>query len=259
MGPATEAPQPLRVAEIASVALAIVMLSSTRVRADWTFAGFVGMAKTASNTLRLRAAADNTDARLHGVAYDAKSWQSPIYYGARLAYFFEQRPWLGVEAEFVHLKAVADTARIVRTDGTLNGSSVAGSAKVGDLISHFELSHGLNLALANAIFQINAGGARTARLGGSRVAVAARLGVGPTFPHVEATFLNQQENAYQWGSPAWQVAAGADIRLWPRLHAVTEFKWTRTNQRLELPAAQVDGVFASRHLIVGLAWESGPR
>jgi hypothetical protein len=104
MGLAAEAPQPLCVAQIASVALAIVMVSSTRVLADWKFAGFVGTAKTASSTLRLRAAADNTDLRLHDVTYDAKSWQSPIYYGARVAYFFEQRPWLGVEAEFVHLE-----------------------------------------------------------------------------------------------------------------------------------------------------------
>src|SRR5713101_7937747 len=60
---------------------------------------FTGVALTQDDDLRLRQAG-GTDLTFHGVSYRGKDFESPIYYGARLAYFLSEQSHWGFGAEF---------------------------------------------------------------------------------------------------------------------------------------------------------------
>jgi opacity protein-like surface antigen len=192
-----------------------------------------------------------TDVTLASVEYHGESFTSPQYYGYRLTWFSRKRSWLGVEAEFVHPKAFADTGRVTRASGQVGGMRIEQPVPVGSVIERFSISHGLNMVLFNAVAR-HAFGSRGTR---ARVVVAGRFGAGPTIPHAESTIEGRQSaEGYAWGAPVWQAAAGVQVRLVTRLDAVSEYKFTRTRQSVDVDRGKADGVFASHHIVFGLSW-----
>ena len=239
------------------LAVPIVFWMSGVAVAQWSVAAFTGNASTARGDLRVTSSGDDTAVTLQAVSYDDESFQSPIYYGGRVTRFFRAVPCLGLEGEFVHLKTITRPDAVVQADGRLAGQTVTGPRPLGTVLPRFELSHGLNLILANVVVRFPTRKA-DAPGGGPRLAMTGRGGVGPTVPHVEARFQNQDEDGYHVGRAAWHAAIGIEVRLWGRLHAVSEVKWTTTRQRLQAAGAGIDGRFRTRHLIAGLSWDLQP-
>jgi hypothetical protein len=241
-------------ASISILALFFVLGTARAASAQWALSAFLGSVWNSSADLHAVSRHHGTDLTLKGVSYDDKSFRFPIYYGARVTRFFPRVPWLGLEGEFIHLKAISRPGQVVDVGGRYGGQPVSGPAPLGAFVPHFELSHGLNFALANAVVRVPL--SRTGAFGPARrVALSARGGLGPTIPHVEARFHDQVEDEYQLSSLGWQAAAGIEVRLRNSLRAVSEVKWTSTSQGVSIGESKVDGPFRAKHLIVGLAWD----
>jgi hypothetical protein len=187
----------------------------------WIVAAFLGNAWTAASTLSLHRD-DGTDVQFHDVEYRDESFVSPIYYGGRVGACHPSISWLSVEAEFIHLKTIADAGRL------------------SEPMPRFELSHGLNQLLFNVAAR--------------RHPFVVRGGVGPTVPHVETVVDGQRVDEYQLGSVAWHLSVGTEFPVWSGLFAIGEFKWTATHERLEVPGGHVSAPFTTAHVVFGLEW-----
>lgn len=216
--------------------------------ADWFVAAYVGGARTEPNTISIRQSTERI--RLRPVVYEGQSWRSPIYYGGRLAYLHPRHPWLGVEFELTHLKAIADSTRIVHVDGT---RMPATDVRLSTILPRFELSHGLNLAVINVAFR-KPFGARDRRL----VAVA-RIGAGTSLPHVEATLADDQRDEYQMTGISWQAGAGVEYRLWRSVYATGDLRFTAAHLNLDVASSRLSGAFRSTHLNGGVGWRFNAR
>src|SRR2546425_6554970 len=78
---------------------------------------FGGLTLTEDNDLRLKQS-DGTDLTFHNVSYKSRDFESPPYYGVRLAYFLPQHSHWGFGLEFFHAKLYLNTEDTVRVTGT---------------------------------------------------------------------------------------------------------------------------------------------
>ena len=228
----------------------LLVLGPCPAAGQWRVAAFVGNASTANADISVTSR-PATAVVLDDVRFDDASSRSPIYYGWRAARHFTGAPWFGIEGEFMHAKAITRAADVVRVRGRLDGAAIDADVPVGTVLPRFELSHGLNFLLANAVVRIGVAGDRGPD---ARVALTARAGAGPTVPHVEATVAGAREDAYRIGRIGWQVAGGAEVRAWSRLSIVTELKWTGTNQELEVGPAVIAVPLRTVHVVMGAGW-----
>ncbi len=129
-----------------------------------------------------------------------------------------------------------------------------GDRRLGTILPRFELSHGLNFLLGNAVIYWPI----ASRSADTLVEIVGRLGLGPTMPHVESSFDGHDEDAYQLGGPAVDAAIGSQIHVWRHVSAIVEFKVTRTRQRVDVGAANLEGVFTTRDVVAGLVWRTAP-
>jgi hypothetical protein len=226
--------------------------TGTRAEAQWSVGAYLGDAALARGELRVESPRDDTALRLTGQSYDDESFTSPVYYGVRLTRFFRSLPWLGLEGEFIHQKVLTSPDAIVRAQGQLAGTAIDRDLPFGEVLPRFELSHGLNLMTGNVVFRLRRGHVSDADQR-HRWALTARGGFGPTLTHVEARVGTEATDAYQLAGPAWQAAAGGEVRLWSRLGVMGEVKWTTTHQNLQVGSAEVSGPFRARHLVAGVS------
>jgi hypothetical protein len=242
------------VRRILILVLAMTCGASTPAAAQWSVAAYLGDASLARGELRVESAQDDSALLLTGLSYDDESFTSPVYYGVRLTRFFRSVPWFGLEGEFIHQKVITSPEALVRARGQLAGTAIDRDMPLGEVLPRFELSHGLNLMLANAVFRLRRG-----QVGDTdprhRWALSARGGAGSTLTHVEAQVGTEATYAYQLAGPAWHAAVGGEVRIWARLVAMGEVKWTATHQNLSVGSAQVSGPFRARHLVAGVSFD----
>jgi len=232
-------------------AIALVVAVPCPAGAQWRIAGFAGSASTARADVAVSTPPD-TAVVLDSVPFAHESWRPPIYYGWRVARHFGRAHWLGVEGEFLHAKAITRNTDLVRVHGRLAGATIDADVPVGAVLPRLEISHGLNFLLANAVVRVGLGADRGP---GARVAVAARAGAGPTLPHVEATTLaGARADEYRIGGIGWQVAGGLDVRVWSRLSAIAELKWTGTHQALDVGPTVITVPLRTVHVAIGAGW-----
>ncbi len=212
----------------------------------WRAAAYFGGSATHRSGVTIDQPALATHLRFDGVEYEGRSFQTPVYYGYRLGYWFNPR--LGLEAEFIHQKVYARVERLVRVDGTLRGAPLSAVVPMDGIVREFSISHGVNLLLANLVFCHQPAGA------GGRLTLSGRIGAGGSVPHPESNILGQSRQGYQWGRPAIQVAAGVEYRLWRDLHWLAEYKYTRTRQRVEIVDGTAGTLLRSHHAVFGLGY-----
>lgn len=220
--------------------LAMALLTASAAQAGWRAAAYLGGAVNHESWLRIEQPARATQLELRDVSYEGRSFEPPVYYGYRLGYFFGR---FGLEAEFIHQKIYARGERLVEARGTLGGRSVTGRLPVQNLVEQFSISHGLNMLLANAVWEQPLGG---------RTFLQLRFGAGPTIPHPESLIQGEGRQQYQLGRAALQAAAGFEYRLWRGLHALSEYKFTRTRQRVDIVAGHAETLVRSHHGVFGL-------
>lgn len=236
------------------ILILLVLLGLPRqATADWIIAGYFGQAATSRSYLTVTQPETSTNVRFEGVDYQDRSFNLPPYYGYRGAYFFHSPGWFGIEGEVVHMKVYTQPAQVVAARGTIDGAGVPAPVPLGAVLQRFSISHGQNMLLVNAVARHafgECGDYRTAR-----VVAMARLGAGPTLPHVESTVGADREQRYERGAMAVQVAGGIELRLWKQLHALAEYKFTRCRQSVDAAAgAHVETLLSTHHFVFGASW-----
>ena len=220
--------------------------------ADWSVAGFIGAAHTQESSIRLTQPSESTSVNVSPVVYHAASFEAPIYYGYRIGCFPRSR-WLGVEGEFIHLKVIADTSRPALFAGTIKGAVVSETQPIASVVERFSITHGVNLALVNAVFR-HPVGASDAQ---PRWFMTGRVGMGASVPHAESTIAGANMEHYEWGAFSVQGAAGVELRLGRRVSLAGEYKLTRTVQDVSVVHGSVSTPLTTHHLVTGIVAHLG--
>lgn len=243
-----------RTPAVRTCAAAAILLLSAPAHADWVFAHYRGDTRTYPNTVKITRPAGSAapGMTLASVDYESQGWDRPVYYGYRIGRFFSGKPYLGLELEFTHAKAIADIAQTVTIDGA--------RAPLSSVMQRLELSHGLNFALGNVVFRRPL----RQRGPGHRLMLLGRAGGGATIPHVETVFEGVRKNGYQYGGLAWQVGGGLEYRIVAGLQAVADLRLTTAHERVLIgpngsDGPHLSGPFVSGHVNVGLAYSLGSR
>jgi hypothetical protein len=246
-----------RTARALTCALACALACAAPSRAQdgaggWVVSGFVGGAGTSSSDLRVAQPELGTDVTFGDLRFEGRSFQGPLYYGARGGYFFPNLPSLGVEAELIHMKVYSDPSQVVRALGVHRGAPIAGELPLGSIVQGYSISHGANFLLFNVVGRHGFG--RDAGRPDGRLVVSGRFGAGPTIPHTESTIDGERREQYELGRLGWQLAAGAEVQLWRGLYALGEYKLTRTRQRGDVFAGEAESLLRSHHGVFGLTY-----
>jgi hypothetical protein len=241
------------IARIVGVTAAVAALAATPASAEWTFAGFLGGARTHTTSLTISQPSQSTHVTFHPVRYRSESLDSPLYYGYRAGYF-PKSGWLGLEGELIHLKVVADTTRTTRVDGTLQGAQVAAPVVLSSIVEQFSITHGVNLLLVNAVLRWRP---RLDQEGASRWTIAARVGAGGSIPHAESQIDGRFHEGCEWGSLSLQGAAGVQLRLQKHLSLLGEYKLTRSVQHVRIADGTARTPLTTHHLTAGLVVSLG--
>jgi hypothetical protein len=237
------------------VAAAVLLASANRAGAEWMVTGFAGGASTRDSSLALSIPTDGTAVTLSPIHYDSRSFDAPIYYGYRIGFFPNGGPF-GVDAELIHLKVYADTARSATARGTVGGGAADGTGPIASIIERFSISHGVNLLLVNAAARWQRG----KRSGEEpRWIVTVRFGAGASVPHAESTVGGVTLERYEWGAFAMQGSAGSELRITGPIYALAEYKLTRTVQDVTIAGGSARTPLTTQHLVGGVAVHFGRR
>lgn len=241
-----------RLAAAAAVVTALAASAPPAARADWILGGFLGHAATQTSTVTFDLPAIQTRVDAEGVTYSGRSFESPQYYGYRVTWVPERHDWIGVELEYIHAKVYAETHRIVRLRGTLQGAPVDARVPLASLAPRLVMSHGLNFVFGNLTLRRRVGPA-DAR-GRPRVVAVARAGAGPTVPHAESTIEGESRDQYEAGGSAVQVAGGLEVTVWRRMAATGEYKRTWATPVIDVAGGEATIPSRSHHVTFGVAY-----
>jgi lipid A oxidase len=182
---------------------------------------------------------------LNDISWDNESFQSPIYYGLRLSYWFDRAPSWGLGLDFTHAKMIADTDQIVTVNGTRAGMSVAGRERLGETFSNLQLSHGHNLLTLNALYRL---------FPVDRFETYIGLGIGAAIPHVETEINGIGTSEYQLAGAAAQGLLGVNVGLVKHLSAFIEYKLSYADIDADLQGGSSLHVEPwTNHFILGLS------
>lgn len=212
-------------------------------------AAYLGGARTGSSDLKISQPSLGTNLTFQDVRLSSQSFDPPLYYGLRGGYFLRRGPFLGFEAEFIHLKVFAKPQQQVRVTGVQRNVVTGAELPLGQIVQQYSISHGVNLLLFNV-----AARQRIKHAGDGRLSLTARAGIGPTLPHTESRIEGDAQEQYEFGRLAWQVSGGAEFRLWRGLYALGEYKFTRTSQRGKVASGTAESLLRTHHGVFGLGY-----
>jgi hypothetical protein len=191
--------------------------------AETSISLYGGTSDTADSDLRIREPGTHSDARFHGVSWQARPFEDSPYYGIRLTYFPTSSSRVGGSFDFTHYKIFAETERAVTVDGVWNGVPVNESVPMNGRVQQFEVSHGLNLAALNMIYRWPIGPG--AALPETRWQLYVGAGLVVYVPHAEATINGNFTSAdYQLAGFGYQMLAGLQCRVSRRVSLFAEVK-----------------------------------
>lgn len=160
-----------------------------------------------------------TDFTVDPVGWYTNPFKSPIYYGARVAQWFSGGK-VGAGVDFIHSKAIAPLDDEANFSGTLDGQPLPPRARMRDVLSKLEFSHGHNMLMLTGFLRLPSIGARLSPYVGA--------GGGVLLPHTEFEYANgshPRTYEYNYAGPAGQALAGIEIRL-SKLSVFIEYKFT---------------------------------
>jgi hypothetical protein len=217
--------------------------------AQWVASVYLGASHTQPAALTISQPALNTAVQFNNIAFAARSFSPPVYYGYAVAHFWRER--FGVEGELIHLKVYGQMQRPATVEGTLQGALVSGRVAPVNMVSQFDITHGVNPIVANFVLRQGFGQGRDGR---RRAYLLVRAGAGITVPHHENTVSGVHSEYYQLGRPVIQTGAGGELRLWRGLYGAAQYKFTWTRQRVDVAEGTARVALRSHHAGFGFAW-----
>jgi len=217
--------------------------------AQWYAAGYLGANHTTPAPVEIDDPAAGLDLTIDDVHFTAEPFRSPQYYGVRLGRLFGPAKRLSIEIEFIHLKVIATVSRTSRITGRDGELAVDLTAPMETFVQRYSMTHGLNFLV------VNVGGRRP--IGSSRVTLAARGGVGPTFPHAETEVRHRARELYEYAGVGLHAAAGVEVDLGHGIAATSEYKVTYAKPEISLVDGHGRTSTATHHVAFGLAFGLG--
>lgn len=235
-----------------TIVVAGFLLTPT-VNAEVTLGLFAGKAFVDNGDLSLKQG--DTHLNFKDVSWEDNSFKSPIFYGARIGYWFNDAPNWGVSVDFSHLKNYLVDSKTVAVDGVQNNVPVNGSQVINSTHLHeFNMSHGLNTLTFNGQYRWFPSGQRDNTWLG-RMQLYTGLGAGFSIPHVEATVDGMQTYQYQWGAgPVVNGMLGVNYDIYSFISGFAEYKLTYADVAANLTGGGTINTETVNHqLILGLA------
>ena len=192
---------------------------------------FTGVPYTYPSTAHIKKG-DAVDFTIDPVNWYTDPFKSPIYYGARFARWFSGG-LTGAGVDFIHSKAIAPLNEEANFSGTVDGKPLPPRARMKDIVSKLEFSHGHNMLLFNGFMRLPGIGPRISPYAGA--------GAGVLLPHTEFELQHSERPRtyeYNYAGPAGQALLGVEIRL-ARVSFFVEYKFTYGHYGAPLP--QMEG------------------
>ncbi len=234
------------------VILATGLFMPVPATAEFSISFYTGQQLTENGDLHLKQR--GTDLTFHDVRWDDRSFESPIFYGGRVSYWFDETPAWGAAIDFTHAKTILVGSDTVQVTGSRNGSPVNGPEPIANSIEHFELSHGLNMITFNGLHRWFPAGKRDQSPLG-RLQYYAGLGAGFSIPHVEADIDGTRTKGYQTAAgPVVNGMLGLNYDFTSYLSGILEYKLSYADVRAHLNGGgSIDAATVNHQLIFGLA------
>jgi opacity protein-like surface antigen len=209
--------------------ITVSCLLTTEAQAEWYLGGYGGIANPGAfsnvTVSSLTVGGGVTNAHLNDLAL-----KSGLLEGAKGGYFFESRPWLGVETDLYTLKPDVKQQTIV--GGTASGRVFADSIGPSSLrLSVWAVNLIIRSPSMSEVFQPYGG-----------------IGYGLFFATGSEGGLSNTQI-----SPGFQFVAGARYVLTPEWAFFGEFKYNNSEIRFN----GIKGHYDSQNFVVGLMWHFG--
>lgn len=228
---------------LAALALALIALCPAPAAAQWYFTGYFGANNTRPATVSIDQPPRSLALDFLDVEFEARSFAAPQYYGYRAGRYFGARRRVGLEFEFIHIKVIAKTDRAYEyRDRSGLFDPAPGPVLMRQVVERYAMSHGLNFLLVNAVARQPVG---------SRAALSARLGAGPTLPHAESTVGGLVQEQYEYAGMGGHAAAGIELRVKGPLSAMLEYKATYARPRITIAQGTGRTTTLSHHVAFG--------
>jgi lipid A oxidase len=214
---------------------------------EWMVAAYSGSPYTYDSDVRIKNPGVH-DFTVKDVEWQGKPFINPIYYGVRIARWFEAGR-TGSMLDFTHSKAISRPGQDARLEGTLGGKPAPETALIKDMFSKLEASHGHNMLTLNGLLRLPSFSARVSPYVG--------LGAGISLPHSEVHVKGDPARTYeyQYAGPVGQALIGLEIRL-PRMSYFIEYKLSAAPY--DMPLTHRDGTFLFEDLWIQFQrWWSG--
>ncbi len=163
-----------------------------------------------------------------------KAFTEP-YYSYRFIHFLKSNPNIGIGIEFIHLKVfLEDMDQNLNMIGVLKGEDVNRTARIGDYITMFNVSHGVNHLGLHLTYRWMLD--KTEKIQDGRFQPYVNISAGPAIPHLEMDMVEdgitrRVAYSYQAGLKNWGFGVGGGIRYkpWNRLGFYLEYKFTHSH------------------------------
>lgn len=218
---------------------------------------------------------ENTHLTYKNIRWDDHSFEEPSYYGAKLGYWFDKHPNVGLSLDFTHLKNYlvdSDSKTRTGTDKGVAVNNVTGTINNGQKyyagnctgngenttncspLSEFNMSHGVNTITFNGHYRWFAAGQRDETLLG-RLQLYSGLGAGFSVPHVEARVYGRKTYEYQWGAgPVVNGMLGFNYDIYKMISGFGEYRLTYVNVEDDLVGGgTIDTETVNHQFIFGLS------
>lgn len=233
--------------------------TSGAARAEMYFYYMVGQSDTLNSDVHIKQDSLNTDVTYHDVEYRGKSFSSPLFYGFKLGTYLKNPSWLGVELEFLHYKAYAQTQFEYDATGTVLGAP-APAGPMSQYVQSLNISHGVNLMMLNVVARD--GFWKSPAFPNGRLQLYGGFGFGALLMHPESRVNGVDDNTdYEFNnSPAAQVFAGLrgmPINLGWRYgnpSLFTEYKFALANADFEIDQGRGKLKLRSHLFVAGIGW-----
>jgi lipid A oxidase len=233
------------------VLCALCLIAAGTADAEFLLSQHTGLGLTADADLRLRAD-DGTDLTFHGVSFRHESFEFPLYYDVRLAWFPRLSSHWGVGLEFVHAKMILEDDDVVRVTGRRGGEPVDVRERVDATIESFNATNGLNLLTIDAIYRRFPGDQRGGRP--RLLQPYAGAGVGMAVPHVESSIGSVPYQGYQWHGPVLMGFAGVHFVVARGVALSCEYKLSYADLReMSVPGGTLGVAPLTHHVAAGFS------
>ncbi len=232
-----------------SFAFGVLLTSS--LNAEWRWQLYLGKASTSDSDLRIVQPSLQNNLLFHNIEYKDKSFRTPLYYGLRTTYFKRPCSDFGLEVEFIHAKIYSNSQQIVFVSGTKEGGRMDSTMRLGELVQGFSMTHGLNFLFFNLVGRFNFSEKDGNLL--NKIKLFVRLGIGPSIPHTESVIQGIKKEQYELHIPAYQIAAGPEIKIWRSLRLLMEYKgtWVRVKDA-QIANGYAETKLWTNHLVLGV-------